>query len=488
MLIRKPTFLIAILTCLTTCNKPTTESNTASTEQTKTPNVLILLADDLGYGDLSCYGHPVIQTPNLDQLASEGVRLTDCYSAAPVCSPSRAGLLTGRMPNRLGIYDWIPEGSPMHIHEGETTIAQLFQQHGYATGQFGKWHCNGKFNSAEQPQAGDLGFEYWFGTQNNASPSHHNPANFVRNGTPVGEIEGFSSHIVADEAINWLEEQADQEKPFFAYVAFHEPHEPVASPPKLVEEYTAAAINEDQAQYFANVTNMDRAVGKLLQTLDDLHLAENTLVIFTSDNGPETLNRYEKASRSYGSPGTLRGMKLYVYEGGMRVPGIMRWPGHIDAGQVSSQPISSLDFFPTFSAMLGQEMPTDRTYDGTDISTFFNNQPVEREQPLLWVYPTALGGPTVGMRAGDWKLLGYTKHRYLPKGNTRGILIDNETMNALKQDSLDHYELYSIRQNPSEWQDVGRAFSPLQDSLQQLMQKYYYQLQEDSPVLDLEVK
>jgi arylsulfatase A len=175
------------------------------------PNIVIVLCDDLGFGDLSVNGHPHIQTPNLDKLAATGIRFTNFYSAAPVCSPSRVGLMTGRSPNRAGVYDWI----------------QLLKQAGYATCMAGKWHCNSHFNSSEQPQPDDAGFDHWLATQNNAGPSHENPVNYVRNGQRVGPIEGFSCQIAVGEAVGWLEKQKDNhpEQPFFVYLPFHEPHE-----------------------------------------------------------------------------------------------------------------------------------------------------------------------------------------------------------------------------------------------------------------------
>lgn len=166
------------------------------------PNIVVILCGDLGYGDLECYGHPHIKTPHLNKLAADGIRFTDFYSAAPVCSPSRVGLLTGRSPNRAGVYDWIPSGNDIHMQSSEVTLAQLLQQSDYATCMSGKWHCNGKFNSPDQPQPGDAGFDHWFGTQNNASPSHAIPQNFVRNGEPVGPIEVYSYEILVDEALS----------------------------------------------------------------------------------------------------------------------------------------------------------------------------------------------------------------------------------------------------------------------------------------------
>ena len=249
------------------------------------PNFLVILCDDLGYGDVACFGNPVIKPPSIDKLAGEGLKLTSCYASAPVCSPSRCGLLTGRTPNRLGIYDWIPNGSPMHLRRSEITIATLLKQAGYATCHVGKWHCNGKFNSPEQPQPGDHGFDHWFSTQNNAAPSHENPTNFIRNGRPVGPLKGFSSSLVATEAITWLEGRGDRDRPFGLFVWFHEPHEPIASPDEYVRLYPHAR-NPDEAQHHANVTQMDSQVGRLMESLDRLRLRDNTLVLFTSDNGP----------------------------------------------------------------------------------------------------------------------------------------------------------------------------------------------------------
>jgi arylsulfatase A len=229
----------------------------ADESATTRPNIVVILCDDLGYGDLECYGHPHIKTPHLNRMADEGIRFTDFYSTAPVCSPSRVGLLTGRSPNRAGVYDWIPHGSRVHMRASEVTIPQMLKKAGYATCMSGKWHCNGKFNTQQQPQPDAAGFDHWFGTQNNASPTHENPRNFVRNGKPVGPLQGFSCQLVVDEAITWLKGHREKspKQPFFMYVAFHEPHEPVASPKKLVNEYMDVSKNEDQAQYFANVAN-----------------------------------------------------------------------------------------------------------------------------------------------------------------------------------------------------------------------------------------
>ncbi len=366
------------------------------------PNIVILLCDDLGYGDLSCFAHPAIRSPNLDKLAGEGVKLTHCYSAAPVCSPSRAGLMTGRNPNRLGIRDWIPPNTGIFLRPGEVTIAQLLKDAGYRTCHVGKWHLNSRTDGTERTP-GEAGFDHWFYTQNNASPSHLNPTNFVRNGKPAGKLEGPSSHIIVAEAMQFLDD--NKGKPFFLNVWFHEPHEPVAAAEDFLKLYPKET-NLDRQHYYGDVSQMDAAVGKLMKYLDDHGLRDNTFVFFTSDNGPETLNRYKTANRSYGSPGPLRGMKLHITEAGYRVPGIVRWPDHARPGTESTEPVCNTDLLPTVCAITGARLPTERVLDGANMTPLFEGKPVQRPHPLYWQYDYAISKPwVVSIREGPWKLL-----------------------------------------------------------------------------------
>ncbi|MEM9587679.1 MAG: sulfatase-like hydrolase/transferase, partial [Planctomycetota bacterium] len=420
------------------------------------PNVLVILCDDLGYGDLACYGHPTIRTPHLDRLARQGIRLTDCYAASAVCSSSRAGLLTGRNPNRSGIYDWLPDGIPVYLSSDEPSVAKSLSAAGYRTAMVGKWHLNGRFNDASQPQPDAYGFEHWMATQNNASPSHRSPVNFVRNGKPVGRLDGFSSHEVAGEAIRWLDETKDDDRPFYLHVCFHEPHEPVASPQDLVDSYASSAKNDDQAQYFANVTNMDAAVGKLVQALEDRSLTENTLVIFTSDNGPETLNRYRSANRSWGTAGPLREMKLHTYEGGIRVPGIVRWPQQVPGGQVIATPVSSVDLLPTLCELAGTPAPTTHKLDGVSLVSLFQGEPLKRTQPLFWFYYRALTPPRFAVREGDWKMLAAWDHPLMmeKRGGPGGRNINPQAIEMVKTAKLDRFELYNLASDIGEQRNV----------------------------------
>ena len=447
-------------------------------EKYRKPNIVVILCDDLGYGDLGCYGHPKIKTPYLDQMAKDGIRFTDFYSTAPVCSPSRVGLLTGRSPNRAGVYDWIPSGRDVHLRVSEITFPHILKKAGYATCMSGKWHCNGKFNSRWQPQPNDAGFDHWFATQNNASPSHENPNNFVRNGVPVGELEGYSCQLVVDEALDWLKGKylKNKEQPFFLYVAFHEPHEPVASPKNMVDQYNGIAENHDEAQYFANVTNLDAAVGKLLKTLKSMKLSENTLVIFTSDNGPETLLRYgPRSRRSYGVADPLRGMKLWTTEAGFRVAGIMHWPTRINAGQVSAETISALDFFPTFCNLAGAKVPKTLKLDGTSFIPVIEGRKVKREKPLLWVYYSALNERRVAMRDGKWKVLAKMN---FPK--TKTITKANES--AAKGAKLSDFQIFDLSKDIDESNNLAEINPSKFKELKNTMEIYYQELVNDSHV------
>ena len=424
------------------------------------PNVVVILCDDLGFGDLHCYGHPHIQTPNLDRLAAEGIRFTSFYSAAPVCSPSRVGLLTGRSPNRAGIYDWIPEAKGfndakpdardlVHMRRHEVTLPQLLQAAGYATCMAGKWHCNSLFNNAAQPQPGDAGFDHWMATQNNAAPSHQNPLNFVRNGQPVGETDDFSCQIVVNEAVTWLSQQTSThpDQPFFMYLAFHEPHEPVASPPELVEQYKAVAVEDGQAQYFANVQNLDLAMGRLLEQLEQLKVRDNTLIVFSSDNGPETLRRYKGGDRSWGRTGILRGVKLHTHDGGFHVAGIMNWPAGIQNPLIEPGVASSLDLLPTVCELANAKLPIDRPLDGISLVPLLKSGDIpKRTKPLVWVYYNAINDARVAMRHGPWKVLARLNSGRFPRYENLTPLRLAEARDA----DLTDFEIYNLADDPGE--------------------------------------
>ncbi|QDU78572.1 Arylsulfatase [Polystyrenella longa] len=456
-----------VLSYLIVCTLLCSSSDLSAAER---PNIVVVLADDLGYGDLACYGNEEVFTPHLDQFANEGLRFISCYAAHPNCSPSRTGLMTGRTPTRVGVHNWIPYLSPMHVRASELTIATLLRKAGYSTCHSGKWHMNGMFNMPEQPQPGDHGFDHWFSTQNNALPNHHNPDNFVRNGQEVGRTEGYSALIVADEAARWLREGRDQEKPFFLYVCFHEPHEPIASD----EKYTKLYPSDDPSYsaHHGNITQMDDAFGQLMTELDELKLRDNTLVLFTSDNGPARTGIHP-----HGSAGPLRAKKGHIYDGGIRVPGILRWPGHTTAGTISDEPICGVDVLPTLCDITATPIPTDRAIDGTSFLPILNGEPIERETPLYWHFNFAQSTTKVAMREGDWKLLATLTGPNFGGGAD----ITEERTRSLKEAKLKDFELYNLKQDIDESENLSEAEPNRFQNMRERMQQLYTEIQTETP-------
>jgi arylsulfatase A len=451
------------------------------------PNVVVFLTDDLGYGDLGCYGHPFIRTPNLDNFAAKGMRLTDCYSAAPICSPARAGLLTGRCSYRTGVYHLA--GNHVHLRAQETTIAELLHEAGYATCFLGKWHL-GSFDG-RHPLPGEQGFDHWFATEVNSFGGLQNPKNFVRNGKPVGQTKGWYCDVVVDEAVDWLKKRRP-DRPFFIEICTHEPHTPLDPPAQYRRMYDTAEVRrlekkldygrvprypedntpQEKRYYYGTVTQLDGAFGRLMEALDEMGLTENTLVIFTSDNGPE----YPGGSTGLdclrrlcaGTPGNLRGMKRQLYEGGIRVPGIIRWPKRIKAGRVCTEPISSVDLLPTLCELSGAPMPTDRTLDGVSITPAFEGESLQRSRPLCWNI-NYTGVPNMAMRMGDEVLLGFAEK---PAAGQR-------IMEWVKTTKMARFELYNLRTDVSQKIDLTSERPEHLQSLINQMNQLWRELQRE---------
>jgi len=433
-------------------------------------NFLVVLCDDLGYGDLRCYGNRELQTPNIDRFAAEGLRLTSCYAAHPNCSPSRTGLLTGRTPTRVGIHNWIPMLSPMHVPTSEITIATLLREAGYDTALTGKWHLNGRFNLTGQPQPNDHGFNHWFATQNNCLPNHKNPYNFVRNGIPLGPLQGYAADLVSSEAVYWLREVRDKSKPFFLFVSFHEPHEPIATHPKYEKLYPSD--DPSFAPHHGNITQMDASFGELMIALDDLELRDNTLVFFTSDNGPAKTGIHPR-----GSAGPLRDKKGYITDGGIRVPGIIRWPGKTQPGSESDIPIIGTDILPTFCEIVGTPAPADRALDGCSILPLLHGRPIDRTTPLYWHFYAASGKQKVAIRMGDWKL---SAELDAEKVRDRGG-IHSSDQRSIKTTALGKMELYNLQDDIGETADLKTSAPARFDEMRKILKTKYREVQAESP-------
>lgn len=448
------TAALAVPGCISAAQRPAGKSN-------KRPNVIVVLADDLGYGDLGCYGSPVIKTPHLDKFASEGIKLTQCYAASPNCSPARAAMLTGRMPYRVGMYDFMRSGSPMHISKDEVTVATRLKSAGYNTMFAGKWHLSGFFNDPRHPQPGDHGFDYWLA---NAGNFDKDPKTLVRNGRPAGRLEGFACEVVVGETISWLQNHWDRDKPFCIFIWLSEPHNPVRASDSFKQMYQ----NVDEAAkkvpyggpgvvrsrpkpgerptYFGCVSQMDYEFGRLMKTLDGMGLRDDTFVMFTSDNGPE-----HRSATSWGSPGPFRGAKGHMHEGGIHVAGLIRWPGKIQPGSVCEEPVNGTDVAPTLCAVTGTKLKTKKVIDGVNIlPAVLNGKALKRPKPLFWWLFHARGDKQACMRQGDWKILARMTPQMAPSIADARPPGGWSTMKFIKKASLEDFELYNLREDPGE--------------------------------------
>ncbi|WP_182865406.1 sulfatase family protein [Rhodopirellula sp. JC639] len=349
------------------------------------PNILVLFTDDQGYGDLGCYGSETNKTPRLDQLAAEGTRFTSFYSQT-VCGPSRSALLTGRHPLRSK--GW---GMPA----SEITFAELIRPAGYQTACIGKWDVsNRKAILDRMPLA--QGFDYYFGT---LGANDGGKVRFHENNEPAGATDDMGSltTLYTDKAIDFLREKRDPEKPFVLYVAHTMMH-------TIIDASDRFRGKSDGGLYGDVVEEFDHETGRLLDVLNELELSENTLVIYTSDNGPWNQPKYTsrkkghpKGSIFWGDSGPLRNGKGSPYEGGYRLPCIVRWPGKVPAGRVSDAMFATIDFMPTFANLAGFEVPTDRRIDGIDqTDLLLGKRDTGREHFYF---------NNAGVRLGNWKYL-----------------------------------------------------------------------------------
>ncbi len=375
------------------------------------PNVVWILADDLAWGDLGCYGHELLETPNLDRLAAEGARLTDFYADAPVCSPTRAALLTGRVPQRNGLTNVIEtRDHTTHLNPSETLISQRLQQAGYATAVVGKWHVG----AVPGARPNERGFDYFYGnllgglgffTHDFMDQGIHD---LWENHTPIRRDGAYVTELLGDAAARFIEREAGG--PFFLYLAFQAVHTDMGSvgmnrrmisPPRWIEHYASklnAPEGDPRVLYYACASAMDEAIGKVLEALQQAGLAEQTFVFFTSDNGPEP--------RQAGSAGPYRGTKHTLWEGGIRMPALARWPGRIPAGSVRHHYGITHDLVPTTLGAVGIPKPVDLTLDGRDLMPLLERGEHDARRALCWSYIRE--GHQVrekAVRQGRWKWL-----------------------------------------------------------------------------------
>lgn len=378
-----PSFILPSLLLLSILSCDSTDSAPASppTAAADAPNVIHIFVDDLGYGDLSCFGANDLATPNIDRLAAEGIKFTEFYSASAVCSPSRAGLLTGRYPVRMGINEVFFPESFTGMPPEEVTIAELLKTRGYATGMVGKWHLG----HMERFLPLNQGFDSYYGMPY----SNDMESAVYLSGSEVDSFavdQRYMTRTYTERALDFIDDHAGG--PFFLYLAHNMPHVPLYASPDFVG-------SSERGLYGDVVQELDWSVGQLLDRLDERGLAENTLLIFSSDNGPWLV------MEDYGGDaGALREGKQYTFEGGMRVPTVARWPARIPPGQVYDELATQMDWLPTVARLAGAELPTDRIVDGRDLTAVLEGSGAREDTGLLYIFANQLRA----YRRGDYKV------------------------------------------------------------------------------------
>ena len=431
-------FLFIVLILFSVCDP----KSTGDTDSQERPNIILILADDLGAGDLACTGHPYVKTPNIDKLASQGIMFSNAYMASSWCSPTRYSLMRGLFPARKFYenYNLMPD---------EPSVTRLFNEAGYATAHFGKWHMNRGDSISQSP--GDFGLDAHFTTSSNGP-------GWTREERQQPYHKARTTDRYVDMTMEFIEQ--NQNQPFYINLWVHPTHSYIDPSPEQLAEYEGLKVNIDDFKspyqqeflefvseygdidkamqaYCADVTGLDKAIGRLLTFLQEKNLEENTIVVFTSDNGPGPLTnqienksvveRYEKMPtllNSVGSAGIFRDRKLSIHEGGIHVPFIIRWPAKTPEGKINSKTvICSVDWLQTIAAICDIDLPDDYNYDGENMAAAFKGKDIERKKTVFWLENTG----QAAVLKGDWK----------------GVIIDNT------------FSLYNVEQDPEEDNDLS---------------------------------
>lgn len=423
------------------------------------PNFIIIFTDDQGYADLGCFGGDHVKTPRIDQMAKEGVKLTSFYVAAPLCTPSRAALMTGSYPKRVGLatgnnFAVLLAADSKGLNPEEITIAEVLKEAGYKTGMFGKWHLG------DQPEFMPTrqGFDEFFGIpySHDIHPSHQNQKKFnfpplpLLDGEKVIEMNPNTDYLnkrITERAVQFIDKNKNE--PFFLYLPHTSPHRPLLASPEFMKsaskEIREALKNEEGMDYKTRdkiypqtIAEIDWSVGEILDALKKSGISENTFVIFTSDNGP-----------TIGSAKPLKGKKGSTLEGGMRMPTVVRWPAKIPASTVNNQLLTAMDLLPTFAKLAGAKLPKDRVIDGKNISLVLQGKSKSPHKAFFYYSKENLQA----VRVGQWKL--HISKKNLPK-------------------------LYNLETDISETKNVAKEYPKIVEKLKKEIQKFEQELEKNS--------
>lgn len=442
------------------------------------PNVLVLYIDDMGYGDPSCFGNAKVATPNIDRLAAGGLSLTNYYSNAPICSPSRVALATGQYPQRWRIHSYLDTREynarrkmadfldPRAVH-----TAQLFKDAGYRTAHFGKWHMGGGRDVDDAPLPTAYGFDETIVALEGLGDRVIFPESGIAKAAEKlghGKILGHApkremTRVYVDHAIDFL--QRTKDAPFYLEVFTNDVHSAHHPLPDDAARYAGITSDPAEQKFFAVLVELDRQIGRLLDELDRQGQAGNTIVIFTSDNGPsDGAGYYRKGGRPPGSSGPFFGRKGSLYEGGIRMPFIIRWPGHTPVNQINNQAlVAAFDLQPTLCALAGIPLAAGKTYDGLDMSAAFLGQSPPRSRPVFWEFGVnenvrlgdkAHRSPRLAMRDGHWKFL-------INPDGANAELYDLSTDPAERHNLAPRLTAQTIgfsQRTLTWWRDISRAY------------------------------
>ncbi len=458
---------LLVVSMLLGCSEKTKQTETASVDQER-PNIILLMADDQGWGDTGYNGHPHLKTPNLDKMASNGAVFERFYAASAVCSPTRGSVMTGRHPLRYGIC----HANCGHIKSQEITLGEMVKSVGYTTGHFGKWHLGTLTRDTVEANRGgrpkfdddyappwDHGFDASFVTESKVPTwnpmitppkSAGDVSGTLEEGKPfntsywtgpkqivTNNLEGDDSRVIMDRAIPFIEEAVKSKKPFLTIIWFHTPHLPVLAGEEDRNLY--ANLSEDEQHYYGVISAMDKQVGRLRDKLKVLGVTENTVLFYTSDNGPEGKSA---TGRTKGVTNGLKGRKRSLYEGGIRVPGIMEWEGRIQPGTKVDVPCFTSDYFPTIANILGVDLKKNhRPYDGIDILPIAQGKVEERDKALAFEF------------------------------QKQAALMNNE-YKIYSADKGQHFELYNISNDPQEENNIAEEEPEVLSSMVTIWNKW----------------
>lgn len=427
------------------------------------PNIIFLLVDDMGYADLGCFGSSFYETPHIDALAKQGMKFMNTYTAASICSPTRGSIMTGRYPVRTGVTDWIPgqkvnntkliqPKTGLLLADTEVTFAEVLKKKGYTTSYSGKWHLGDKSTSDPLTQGFD---EYYSGKELRQDKSP------------------LTTDSITASTIDFISRKAKEKKPFVAFVSYYDVHAPIydypdfidhyksklstmpAAPKRITEHNAVTRTRQDEPQYASMVTAIDKSVGNITKLLSTLGIEKNTIVIFTSDNGG--LSTTKNAGPTSNLP--YRSGKGWLYEGGIRVPLIISYPGTVKAGSISNEPTMSTDFYPTMLQLAGSPLQPELHKDGVSLVPLLKQSGGLNRPDLYWHYPHYHGStwtPGAAVRSGDWKLIAFYE--------------------------TDTYELYNLKADPYEKQNKATERKDLVESLKAKLKKWQQETGAKMPV------